>query len=406
MIRVHRSKDELDALSVKHLKGVKQRVADRLFWVMAISEWCSASGGKVIRRKIVGFPKLDVKTKWKLLRLIKTRLKVKKNVCESDVQSAINSISTRKFGSVIDVCRNRCDGVKSVLDHVDDHLDDILGGQPKVIEKIEKDLRDIYQAWGQTEQAELENLFRFIFDYDGWSGHQKCGSAIWTPYDLAREYDLKVCPYCNRQYTSTVWKEKGEGVIRPDFDHFFNQLKHPVLSLSFYNLIPSCSSCNSRLKGKEEFSLGTHMHPLFEGFDDDERFSYDYTKTDGRLGEIENSVRIKWREPKTLISDERRQKIVKHQKVFSIEAIYQEHRDIVSELIAKAKNYPPVLFDELRAVFGLKFTKSDVARLFLGNYVGLEQLEKRPLAKLTRDICLELELIDSKGELQHITQLP
>jgi hypothetical protein len=96
-------------------------------------------------------------------------------------------------------------------------------------------------------------------------------------YGLAQKLNLKVCPYCNRNYTLTINKEVVNSHLgkikvvktRPDFDHFFCKSKHPILALSFYNLIPSCAICNRTLKGDVEFSLDIqngHVHPYLEGF--------------------------------------------------------------------------------------------------------------------------------------------
>lgn len=60
-------------------------------------------------------------------------------------------------------------------------------------------------------------------------------------YWLQRQLGVKVCPYCNRMYTTTLYGKKR---IRPDFDHFYPQSIYPYLAVSLFNLIPSCSICN------------------------------------------------------------------------------------------------------------------------------------------------------------------
>lgn len=56
-------------------------------------------------------------------------------------------------------------------------------------------------------------------------------------------------------YTKTVFDEEGEKITRPTFDHWFAKDDHPLLALSFYNLIPSCNICNSSVKGKKEIEF-------------------------------------------------------------------------------------------------------------------------------------------------------
>ena len=60
-------------------------------------------------------------------------------------------------------------------------------------------------------------------------------------YWLQSQLSVKVCPYCNRMYTTTLYGKKR---VRPDFDHFYPQSRYPYLAVSLFNLIPSCNVCN------------------------------------------------------------------------------------------------------------------------------------------------------------------
>ncbi len=52
--------------------------------------------------------------------------------------------------------------------------------------------------------------------------------------------------------------------MRPTLDHYYDKDSYPHLALTLYNLIPSCYSCNSNLKGRKDFSENKHLHPLFD----------------------------------------------------------------------------------------------------------------------------------------------
>lgn len=54
----------------------------------------------------------------------------------------------------------------------------------------------------------------------------------------------RVCPVCIRD----VMFVSGEG----DGDHYFPKASYPALALHEHNLIPTCSDCNQRYKGKKE----------------------------------------------------------------------------------------------------------------------------------------------------------
>ncbi len=84
-------------------------------------------------------------------------------------------------------------------------------------------------------------------------------------------------------------------------------------------------------------------------------------------------------------------KYQKNNKYFQLEAICQNHKDIVIELIIKKLNYPDTYIKELK---GFGFTDDEIYRFLFSNYFDIKDLHKRPLSKLTRDIVEELGLLN------------
>src|SRR5690606_9846552 len=116
-----------------------------------------------------------------------------------------------------------------------------------------------------------------VFDYDNWfnklDAHAKYG-----PYKLASELGIRSCTYCNRQYTITIKSETNDSgkLTRPQFDHWLSMDKYPLLGLSFYNLIPSCPTCNSSVKGNIKFNTNNYIHPYLDNLIDKFGFSFEY----------------------------------------------------------------------------------------------------------------------------------
>ena len=54
--------------------------------------------------------------------------------------------------------------------------------------------------------------------------------------------NLRTCPYCGRQFIYAV--EENGTTVKPQIDHFLPKRKYPFLALSYFNLIPVCSTCN------------------------------------------------------------------------------------------------------------------------------------------------------------------
>ncbi|MGB3962330.1 MAG: hypothetical protein WBK95_08860, partial [Sulfurimonas sp.] len=80
---------------------------------------------------------------------------------------------------------------------------------------------------------------------------------------------------------------------------------------------------------------------------------------------------------------------------FALQTLYNEHKDIVLELIQKAQIYNESYLDELMQNYeGTLFkNREDLMRLITCGYLNDEDLHKRPLSKLIKDISEELGLV-------------
>ncbi len=211
----------------------------------------------------------------------------------------------------------------------------------------------------------------------------KADHDTYDAYTLAQSLNVTVCPYCNRNYTFTVRSKNGS--TRPQFDHFYDKATYPILALSFYNLIPSCPTCNASIKGRKKFSLATHVHPYVEGFDDKARFALHVKDSSFYYDEKGFNLEL----------DSNDAKAKKNIKDFALEEIYKNHKDIVLELIQKSVMYNESYIEELMKNYeGTLFkNEEDLLRLIFGGYISDEDLGKRPLSKLTKDILEQLEII-------------
>lgn len=193
--------------------------------------------------------------------------------------------------------------------------------------------------------------------------------------------EIDTCPYCNRNYIYSLSKSSK---IKPELDHFYPKSKYPFLGLSFYNLIPSCQTCNG-YGAKHEFD------PFTEGIkspylinDNDFLFTYLLKRLD-YLSPLEGNSSVSIRFKK---------KVAGNNKILKLTKLYNKHGDHILELIIKAKlNYSDDYREYLSSYNGLTFSDSEIDRLLISNYTSLSELHKRPFSKLYRDIALELGLI-------------
>ena len=229
------------------------------------------------------------------------------------------------------------------------------------------------------------NYLEKIFDYEGQLSKSKSKS-----YWLAELIGHNTCTYCNRQYTFTVsGKNDSERITRPAFDHWFPQSLFPLLSLNIYNLIPSCTVCNSGAKGDTILPLDKYVHPYLQ-VDDDPKFKF--------VPQVADKDDRSW---SVLLKRNAREhpEVDNMIKEFALDRIYEMHGDLeVKELMDFAKAYNNTyllhLFDQLKTDLGaINYSQEDVYRMLFGTEMEAANYLDRPLSKLKHDILEYLNII-------------
>ncbi|MBB1140725.1 hypothetical protein [Myroides sp. WP-1] len=227
----------------------------------------------------------------------------------------------------------------------------------------------------------LDKVFYYA-DYDRWDA-----------YGLAKKLNVNVCPYCNQLPTYTIGTSLKKGV-RPEFDHFFDKARFPYLALSIYNLVPSCHICNSNLKGSTKLNLDDHYHPYLKGFDEQGiKFTLGIEKVEMLLTSIYQKKAV-FKEKDTykieIVGSE-------NINIFRLEDRYNYDISYIDEIIKKAfiynDSYVESLYKEWDELFS---SKEEIKQTLMGNYLNSQDIGKRPLGKLTRDITEELNIFSKK----------
>ena len=262
------------------------------------------------------------------------------------------------------------------------------------------------------EYSFLENLKEFLDNsIDENPKLKECLKKSYSRIDSTlrkKIIDLKnvsVCPYCNRNYISSTYKflqcnncnqellvidgtEKEclgckqeingqtKVVNTAQLDHFFPKDSYPLFAVSFYNLIPSCYSCNHVKSNKDlEYS------PYDTSFSvDDVKFTYIPKSTD----KIEIKI------------DSRNPDFKNGIRILGIEELYQSHIDVVNELIWKKEVYTDSYRDGLSKILNqtnLELSETELNRFITGHYTDKENYGKRPLSKMVADISKEIGLV-------------
>lgn len=198
--------------------------------------------------------------------------------------------------------------------------------------------------------------------------------------DFIEEIGVSTCLYCNRNYIFNFTKNNQQNATA-QLDHFFDKSTYPYLAVCLYNLIPSCSTCNQRKSSKKVDIL----HPFYESFNKKAKF-------DLKIKDSSFYHSLKGFQIDISTEDKQAEKSI---EIFNLEQLYKNHKDIVLELIQKNAIYNESYLDELMTQYeGTLFkNKEDLQRLISGGYISDEEIGKRPLSKLIKDISKELGLV-------------
>lgn len=198
--------------------------------------------------------------------------------------------------------------------------------------------------------------------------------------NLVQMTNTKVCPYCNRNFIMNF--DSNQTTV--ELDHYFPKADYPYLAINLYNLIPSCHTCNHK-KGSKKLKI----YPYKESINDYMKFSFTLNKLPFKEDNINLSIKIK----NNLRTN--RKKINNYENVLNISTLYENHKDIVSELLQKREIYSDDYINSLMNQYeGTLFkNKEDLLRLITCGYINDEDINKRPLSKLIKDISEELKLV-------------
>ena len=188
--------------------------------------------------------------------------------------------------------------------------------------------------------------------------------------------NTKVCPYCNRNFIVNFDTHN----TTVELDHYFPKNKYPYLAISLYNLIPSCHTCNHKKRSEK-----LKIYPYRESFNDYVSFSLNPTA----LPFIESNIELVIKKKKN--TRKVRKKINNYERVLNISTLYENHKDIVFEMIKNTELYPESRLKELQDLTGIPYQeiKKDIFKLIDDD----ADLSKEPFSKLRRDISQELNLI-------------
>lgn len=276
---------------------------------------------------------------------------------------------------------------KELKDYIEINIDKIIKGNPNELKLLNTNFKSLNNY---SSSIIIRNKILKIFDYKYFATKKDNG---YDGYELAKKLNIRTCLYCNRNYTLTVveGKRKKDKITRPEFDHFFDKSQNPLLALSIQNLIPSCKTCNSSLKGFKKFNLISNLHP----YKDEIINFYNYTFVPQDVKSIiggNSNLSVKLNVASGDIDIDK--KINNSIEIFKLEQIMSAHSDELKDLFDIKYKFSERYFEELFNKYkSLGLNYEDVYKIVFGVQYNEIDFCHRPFSKLKKDILKELNVI-------------
>ena len=224
----------------------------------------------------------------------------------------------------------------------------------------------------------IGNLYSYLGKSKHYSFTDAGGGVIYynTEY-LFRRLNIKVCPYCNENYT---YHFSNNGRRNYDLDHFYSQSEFPILAISLYNLVPSCKVCNFFKLDSDASVLSPH-----EVYDVDELMTYQIKPVSSDYLISDDAFSI---EALVSLGHKHETSIEHNIQVFKLIERYKERRDIVYDVIRKKQIYSEEYIKQLFEQYeGLLFSSLEqVKSLVYGASLDASGYHNRPFSKLIKDV--------------------
>ena len=257
------------------------------------------------------------------------------------------------------------------------HLPLILLAEPECLDRIKKRILRIYpNIFDNKAKGSFQKRILKAF---GYKSYRKDVLVM-----LAKRLNIRCCPYCNAQYTLFIDKRVNgsypKGVAKFQFDHFYNKSDAPFLSMSLYNLIPACASCNlSKHAGDMSVELNPYVSDIASLFSFRAKDPIRLWQGARRIDAEEIIMVPRSRQVAGLVNELR-------DKLF-LDKVFGRFRDVAQGEFDKVYLYPyysqPENFEMLRR---MGFDEAIFKRLWFENSLEKEDIEKRPLNKFKQDI--------------------
>lgn len=271
----------------------------------------------------------------------------------------------------------------------------IITSRPATLKTIITDIENKFGVGFFSNQVDYDNstltefgkIVKKVFNYKLYRSGPEC-------HVFCMQFNLSYCPYCNEQIIQVIEEVNGltgetERLALLQLDHFYPQSRHPYFGVSFFNLIPGCSSCNAQLKLEKQFDIDSHFNPFDKRLDDYFKFHLDTI-----ILSTESDVSISYANKDNMPFHDN--SFVD----FRISDRYTNvaHKRTVFKLVQKFKRYSPSMNRSIAMqIAGLFIDNESKRRVLLEEYnvpVNRNEIHQVQLGKLKRDVVIQMGILN------------
>jgi len=209
-----------------------------------------------------------------------------------------------------------------------------------------------------------------------------------SAFFMNKSKDLKIntCFYCNIDFVNAYTGKDGKSKNQYTLDHVLPKGKYPYFSLSLFNLIPSCYTCNSKLKKEKEFTINDGLillSPSSKKYFFDQKIKFDL-----KINLENEDIDLNNIKP-SLINMNNNKGLNEFIDIFQLRGRYDFHRNLAQEMVDKRKKYSDTQINEIAKM--LSVSENQVKKDVFGK--ELYEESNAPFEKYKNDIGKELGLV-------------
>lgn len=197
---------------------------------------------------------------------------------------------------------------------------------------------------------------------------------------LSKNYQKKINHYVNKTHTNMD--------SHFTLDHVLDKSSYPLFALSIFNLVPSCSACNSKFKLQKQFVLphlnNAHLSPTSKNyrFNDEIKFSIDYkVSINGYFSAKDiNRIYLKPLEPTN-------NNYIDYIRILKLDGRYNAHKNLAAEILNKKLKYNESRISEIASLLNL--SPNEVKEDIFG-ISNNGDMSKKIFSKFMKDITNEV----------------